>query len=80
MQQLKDAGLRAEVDDRSEKLGYKLREARLQKVPYLLVIGDKEAEEGTIAVRRRGSEESNTMTVEAFLDSALADVQSKVIW
>jgi len=48
------AGLRAELDDRNEKLGYKIREAQLQKVPYILVVGDKEAEAGTIAPRRRG--------------------------
>jgi len=48
------AGLRAELDDRNEKLGYKIREAQLQKVPYILVVGDKEAESGTIAPRRRG--------------------------
>jgi threonyl-tRNA synthetase len=49
-----NAGLRAEVDDRNEKLGYKIREAQLQKVPYILVVGDKEAEAGTVAPRRRG--------------------------
>ncbi len=48
------AGLRAELDDRNEKLGYKIREAQLQKVPYILVVGDKEAESQTIAPRRRG--------------------------
>lgn len=48
------AGVRAELDDRNEKLGYKIREAQLQKVPYILVVGDKEAESGTIAPRRRG--------------------------
>jgi threonyl-tRNA synthetase len=48
------AGLRVELDDRNEKLGYKIREAQLQKVPYILVVGDKEAESGTIAPRHRG--------------------------
>jgi len=48
------AGLRAELDDRNEKLGYKIREAQLQKVPYILVVGDKEAESGSVAPRRRG--------------------------
>ena len=78
-EQLKAAGLRAEVDDRSEKLGYKLREARVQKVPYMLVIGDKEAEDGTVAVRKRGSEESRTMTVEEYLAIALQEVRDKVL-
>jgi threonyl-tRNA synthetase len=48
------AGLRAELDDRNEKLGYKIREAQLQKVPYILVVGDKEAESGSVAPRHRG--------------------------
>lgn len=75
---LKSAGLRAEIDTRSEKLGYKLREARLQKLPYMLVIGDKEAEDGTVAVRKRGVEESSTMTVEDFLKQALKEIAEKV--
>lgn len=49
-------GLRVYLDDRNEKIGYKIREAQLQKVPYMLVIGDKEVEDGTVAVRRRGKE------------------------
>jgi threonyl-tRNA synthetase len=48
------AGLRVELDDRNEKLGFKIREAQLQKVPYILVVGDKEAESGSVAPRRRG--------------------------
>ncbi len=53
-ERLIQAGLRTELDDRNEKLGYKIREAQLQKVPYILVVGDKEAEAGTVAPRRRG--------------------------
>ncbi|SFS72144.1 threonine--tRNA ligase [Marininema halotolerans] len=52
--QLKAAGIRAELDARSEKIGYKIREAQLQKVPYMLVIGEKEQEQGAVAVRKRG--------------------------
>ena len=48
------AGLRVELDERSEKIGYKIREAQLQKIPYMLVVGDKEAESGTVSVRMRG--------------------------
>ena len=47
------AGLRVELDERQEKIGYKIREAQLQKVPYMLVVGDREAAEGTVAVRSR---------------------------
>ena len=50
---LDDAGLRAEVDDRNEKMGYKIREAQLQKIPYMFVVGDKEAESGTVSLRSR---------------------------
>ena len=53
---LRDSGLRAEVDDRSEKLGRKIRDAELEKVPYMLVLGNKEAEDGTVSVRRHGTE------------------------
>lgn len=52
-ERLAAAGLRAELDSRSEKIGYKIREAQLQKVPYMLVVGDREVEEGTVSVRRR---------------------------
>ncbi|MBQ6163462.1 MAG: threonine--tRNA ligase [Clostridia bacterium] len=79
LQKLKDAGLRAEVDDRSEKLGYKLREARMQRVPYLIVIGDKEAEDGSISLRKRGSEESASVSVDAFIERALKEIADKVI-
>ncbi len=77
---LEKMGFRVKNDARSEKLGYKLREARNQRIPYLLVIGDNEAADGTVSVRRRGSEESRVMTLDEFAASALADVASKVIW
>lgn len=51
---LRERGIRAECDDRNEKIGYRIREAQLEKVPYMLVVGDKEAEEGTVSVRARG--------------------------
>lgn len=73
-------GLRVTTDDRSEKLGYKLREAQLEKIPYMLVIGDKEQEDGTVSVRKRGTGDIGTMTIENFTASALSDVASKVIW
>ena len=50
---LKAAGLRVDLDDRQEKIGYKIREAQLQKVPYMLVVGDRESAEGTVSVRTR---------------------------
>ena len=72
------AGLRAEADVRSEKLGKKIREAQLEKVPYVLVIGDKEAEEGLVAVRHRADGDLGTMTVEDFVALAKEEIQSKV--
>ncbi len=78
---LADAGIvRVEVDSRSEKLGYKLREAQLQKIPYMLVIGDKEAEEGTVSVRKRGEGDIGSMSIADFTAAALADIDSKKIW
>ena len=78
--QLDAAGLRAEIDRRSEKLGYKLREAQLQKIPYMLVVGDKEAEDGTVSVRKRGAGDQGSMSVSDFVALANADVDSKAIW
>ena len=77
---LQEAGLRAEIDSRSETLGYKLREARLQKIPFMLVIGDKEAEEGTVSVRKRGVGEIGSMSVDDFIAMAVKDVKDLAIW
>ena len=71
------AGLRVELDERSEKIGYKIREAQLQKIPYMLVVGDKEAESGTVSVRRRGEGDLGAVKTEAFLATALAEITAK---
>ena len=63
---LREADIRVEVDERSEKIGYKIREAQMEKVPYMLVLGDKEAEAGMVAVRVRGQGDVGTMTFETF--------------
>jgi threonyl-tRNA synthetase len=68
--QLAEAGLRVELDDRQEKIGYKIREAQLQKVPYMLVVGDREAAEGTISVRSRAGGDLGARSVGDFLSSA----------
>ena len=65
---LKERGVRAELDTRNEKIGYKIREAKLEKVPYVIVVGDKEAEEGTVNVNKRGVEEKLILSKEAFAD------------
>ncbi len=73
-------GIRAETDLRNEKIGYKIREARLQKIPYMLVVGDKEAESGTVSVRRRGEDkELGTMSLEEFKEKILIEINSKAL-
>ncbi|MBU2547173.1 MAG: threonine--tRNA ligase [Proteobacteria bacterium] len=67
-ERLKQAGVRVESDLRNEKLGFKIREAQLQKIPYMLVIGDKEVEGGGLALRTRAREDLGFMTVDAFID------------
>ena len=74
---LKAAGLRVEADLRNEKVGYKIREAQMQKVPYMLVIGDREAEADAVSVRSRSEGDIGVMKVEEFLAKALAEVAGK---
>ncbi|ECB9644850.1 threonine--tRNA ligase [Listeria monocytogenes] len=71
---LQRAGLRAEVDDRNEKLGYKIREAQTKKIPYALVLGDQEVEAGSVNVRRYSSKDSETMDLDAFIAQVVAEV------
>ncbi len=71
---LQAGGWRIELDDRNEKLGFKIREAQLAKIPYALVIGDKEVQNGTLSARKRGGENLPAMPVEAFLDKLREDV------
>ena len=75
-QSLQKQGLRVESDLRNEKISYKIREHTLQKIPYLLVVGDKEREAHTVAVRARGGVDLGSMPVGAFLDRLQQDVQS----
>ena len=76
-EELRAVGLRAEVDERSESVGRKIREAELQKAPYMLVVGDKEAESSVVAVRRHREGDIGSMSVEEFRDLALEEVSSK---
>jgi threonyl-tRNA synthetase len=71
------AGLRAGLDDRQEKIGYKIREAQLQKVPYMLVVGDKEVAEGTVSVRSRQGGDLGSRAVSEFLADADAEIAGK---
>ncbi len=76
-QALKDSRIRCEFDERSEKIGYKIREAQLEKVPYMLVLGGKEEEDGLVAVRSRDTGETETMTLEAFIEKVKKEVAEK---
>ena len=83
--EIKNALMQAGIDDvsvdtRSEKLGYKLREAQLEKVPYVLVIGDKEAEEKTVSVRKRSMGDQGSMAISDFIELIKNDIETKVIW
>ena len=71
------AGLRADVDRRQEKIGYKIREAQLQKVPYMLVIGDREAADGTVSVRSRSGGDLGARAIDVFVSDALKEVAAK---
>ena len=68
---------RIEVDDRSEKLGFKLREAQLEKVPYMIVVGDKDVESGAVSVRSRKEGDMGSMDVDAFVDMIVKEVEEK---
>jgi len=74
---LKAAGLRVELDERQEKIGYKIREAQLQKIPYMLVVGDREATEGTVSVRTRTGGDQGASTIAAFVESAHREIAEK---
>jgi len=76
---LAEAGLRAEVDPRQEKIGYKIREAQLQKVPYMLVVGDKEAADSSVGVRHRADGDRGAQRLDEFVEAALAEVRSRAV-
>ena len=77
-QELVTAGLRATVDERQEKIGYKIREAQMQKIPYMLVVGDREAAEGTVGVRHRSGGDQGAQRTAEFADAALSEVRSRL--
>jgi threonyl-tRNA synthetase len=76
---LEAAGLRAEVDDRQEKIGFKIREAQLQKIPYMLVAGDREAADGTVAVRSRVSGDLGSQPLSSFIEQAQREVTARSV-
>lgn len=77
MNDLKDAGIRTEIDDRAEKIGYKIREARLQKIPYMLVVGAKEEEEGKVSVRSRFMGDEGAKDLNEFIESVKEEIKNR---
>lgn len=76
-EKLEAVGMRVELDDRNEKVGYKIREARLQRVPYMLVMGDNEVQDGTVSVRSRDKGDLGAQTAEDFIRAALVEINTK---
>ena len=70
-------GFRVELDDREEKIGYKIREAQMQKIPYMLVIGDKEIESGEVNVRKYGEKNSESVPFDKFVAEMLEEIETK---
>ena len=76
---LRDQGIRVKIDQRNEKLGYKIREAQLQKVPYMLILGDKEASDGTVNVRKFGSQKTECLSIESFALFIKQQIEERVL-
>lgn len=76
-EKLTEAGVRVEADLRNEKIGYKIREAQTKKIPYMLVIGDREIEAGTVNVRRYGENDSETVEIGQFINNVLTEIESR---
>ena len=69
--------MRVEVDERNEKIGYKIRQAQVAKVPYMLVVGDKEMEEGTVNVRKHGGDELGTVPFQEFFTAVKEEIKER---
>ena len=76
---LEESGIRAEIDTRAEKIGYKIREAQMNKIPYMLVVGAKEEEEEVVAVRSRFAGDEGQMALETFIQNVKEEIASRVI-
>ncbi|MGN1051606.1 MAG: His/Gly/Thr/Pro-type tRNA ligase C-terminal domain-containing protein, partial [Acutalibacteraceae bacterium] len=76
---LEEQGMRVEIDTRAEKIGYKIREASMEKVPYMFVVGDKDIEANTVSVRKRKAGDMGSMALEEFIKMANDEIANKVI-
>lgn len=72
--------IRVKVDSRAEKIGYKIREAEIERVPYMLILGKKEVEEKVLSIRRRGNKENEVMDLERFVTKLLKEIEEKEIF
>ena len=79
LKKLQDAGIRAELDTRAEKIGYKIREAQMKKIPYMLVVGAKEEEEEKVAVRSRSLGDEGQKGLEEFISQIQDEIRTKAI-
>ena len=77
--ELERRGMRVEIDDRSEKIGFKIREAQLQKVPYMILVGDKDIENNTVSVRDRKEGDLGAMSLSSFIEKAVEEIETKLI-
>ena len=75
---LNNYDIRALVDERAEKIGRKIRDAEIQKIPYMLIVGEKEMNEGTVSVRRQGEGDLGTMEIEAFAKLVNEEIEAKL--
>ena len=75
----KDSGFRVEFDDRAEKIGYKIRQAQMEKVNYMVIVGEKEVESGKISIRRRNGKEEKDLDINEFIESLREEVESKKV-
>jgi threonyl-tRNA synthetase len=78
MAELKSHGVRAEVDDRSERMNLKIRQAQLEKIPYMLIVGDKEVADNSVSVRRRSGEQLPTQPLASFMETLTAEIANRV--
>ncbi len=74
---LKKTGIRVEIDERSEKIGKKIREAELGRIPYMLVVGEKEVAENKLSVRKQGKGDAGTLTVDEFIQTITAEIEER---
>ena len=77
--QLEEAGIRAELDTRSEKIGYKIREAQMQKIPYMLIVGQKEQEEARVSVRSRFEGDEGQKSIDEFIESVKEEIATRAV-